>query len=105
MRIITYRYILSNDILMCLRDNEDTESGDGVAASGGPSICLHDPYRVCELSARPLPGLRSAGVQTKRRDQERETTHREPPMVTRSSSRAMAKSGVPSALTRRVRTW
>ena len=36
----------------------DTESGDGAAASGGPSICLHDPYRVCGLSARPLPGLR-----------------------------------------------
>ena len=56
----------------------DTESGDGAAASG---------------------------VQTKRRDQKRETTHREPPMVTRSSRRAMTKSGVPSALTRRVRTW
>ncbi len=86
---------------------EDTESGDGVAASGGQPICLHDPYRVCELSARPFLGLRSAGVQTKtkRRDQKRETTHSEPPMVTRSSSRAMTKSGVPSAFTKRMRTW
>src|SRR6266566_1502013 len=136
MRDVNIKVQVCQMIFYVPERQEDTESGDGVAASGGPSICLHDPYRVCglsarplpglrivcttltgsadclhdpyrvcELSARPLPGLRSAGVQTKRRDQKRETTHREPPMVTRSSSRAMTKSGVPSAFTKRMRTW
>jgi hypothetical protein len=38
-------------------------------------------------------------------DQNRETNQREPPMVNRSSSTAITKSGVPSAFTSRVRAW
>src|SRR6266566_1502014 len=58
MRDVNIKVQVCQMIFYVPERQEDTESGDGVAASGGPSICLHDPYRVCGLSARPLPGLR-----------------------------------------------
>src|SRR6266568_4930001 len=53
---------------MCLRGKGIGRAGTAWQRVAGPQFvcttltgsadCLHDPYRVCGLSARPLPGLR-----------------------------------------------